>query len=98
MALNLAFVRRPPAEMNQGLELVLERIRAIPGVADVAAAPATPTSVGTDGPEPELAAMASESASVFQIATEGYHGLLGIAIRRGRDIAAADVEGTQRWP
>jgi predicted permease len=96
VALNLAFVRRPPAETVQGLDRVLERLRGIPGVADAAASNLTPTSLGTIRAGARFRSVGERTPSVFQIATEGYHGLLGIAIRRGRDIAATDIEGTQR--
>src|SRR5688572_9966087 len=96
VALNLAFVRRPPAETAQGLDRVLERLRAVPGVADAAAANVAPTTLGSVRAGARLRSDGERTPSVFQIATEGYHGLLGIALRRGRDITAADVEGTQR--
>ena len=96
VALNLAFVRRPPAETVQGLDRVLERLRGIPGVADAAATSLTPTSLGTIRAGARFRSDGERTPSVFQIATEGYHGLLGIAIRRGRDIAATDIEGAQR--
>jgi putative ABC transport system permease protein len=96
VAMNLAFVRRPLAESAQGLDRVLERLRGIPGVADAVAANLTPTSVGAIRAGARFRSDGERTPSVFQIATEGYHGLLGIAIRRGRDITSADVEGTQR--
>jgi predicted permease len=96
VALNLAFVRRPPAETVQGLERVLERLRGIPGVAGAAAANVAPTSLGTVRAGARFRSDGERTPAVFQIATDGYHGLLGIAIRRGRDIAATDVEGTRR--
>ena len=96
VALNLAFVRRPPAETVRGLERVLERLRGIPGVADAASANVTPTSLGSVRAGARFRSDGERTPAVFQIATEGYHGLLDIAIRRGRDIAATDIEGTQR--
>jgi predicted permease len=96
VSVSLAFVRRPPAEAVQGLDRVLERLRGIPGVANAAAANFAPTSFGLVRAGARFRSDGERTLSVFQIATEGYHGLLGIAIRRGRDIAATDVEGTQR--
>ena len=96
VALTLAFARRPPTETVQGLDRVLARLRGIPGVDDAAAAIGTPTSLGMARAGARFRSEGERTPSVLQIATEGYHGLLGIAIRRGRDIAATDVEGTQR--
>jgi putative ABC transport system permease protein len=96
VALSLAFVRRPPAETVQGVDRVLERLRGIPGVDDAAATVGIPTSVPTQRAGVRFRSDGERTPAVLQIATEGYHGLLGIAIRRGRDIAAADVEGSQR--
>jgi predicted permease len=96
LALTLAFVRRPLPETVQGLDRALERLRSIPGVDDAAAANGTPTSLGQARAGARLRSDGERTPSVFQIATEGYHGLLGIPIRRGRDIAATDVEGRQR--
>jgi predicted permease len=96
VSLNLAFVRRPPAETEQGLERVLERVRGVPGVADVAAANGAPTWFDMPRAGARFRSDGARTPSVFQLATEGYHGLIGVAIRSGRDITASDVEGTQR--
>ena len=96
VALSLAFFERPPAEMYQRLDRVLERIRGVPGVADAAAAPGAPTSLGLLRAGARARSDGERINAVFQPATESYHRLLGIAIRHGRDITAADVEGTQR--
>lgn len=96
VALSLAFVRRPFAETEQGLDRVLERLRGVPGVVDAAAAIGPPTSVAMARAGVRFRSDGERTLSVFQIATEGYHQLLGIEIRRGRDITAADVQGRQR--
>ena len=96
LALNLAFVSRPPAEMHQSLDRVVERVRDLPGVADVAAAIGAPTNLALTRAGARLRTDGERTMAVWQPATENYHRLLGIAIRRGRDITAADVEGTQR--
>ena len=49
VALSLAFVRRPPAETDQGVDRALERLRGVPGVADAAAAGGVPTSALSTG-------------------------------------------------
>jgi putative ABC transport system permease protein len=96
VALSLAFVNRPPAEMYRSLDRVIARVRDVPGVADVAAAVGAPTSLALTRAGARLQADGERTMAVWQPATEDYHRLLGIAIRRGRDIAATDVGGVQQ--
>jgi predicted permease len=96
VALSLPFVSRPPAQMYQSLDRVVERVRDLRGVADVAAAAGAPTSLALIRAGARFRTDTERTNAVLQPATENYHRLLGIAIRRGRDITAADVEGTQR--
>jgi predicted permease len=96
VALNLAVVSRPPAEMYQGLDRAVERVSDLPGVADVAAALGAPTNLALTRSGARLRTDAERTMAVWQPATANYHRLLGIAIRRGRDITATDVEGTPR--
>jgi predicted permease len=96
VGLRLGLVRRPTTEANQSLDRALEAVRAVPGVADAAAvtfdlptaaAMAKSHARATPGGDAVMAGLLGVS--------EGYHRLLGIAIRRGRDIAATDAaEGT----
>jgi predicted permease len=96
VALSLAFDRRPAAEMYQSLDRVVERVRNLPGVADVAAAVGAPTNFALTRAGARLRTDGERTMAVWQPATEDYHRLLGISMRRGRDITATDVEGTQR--
>jgi hypothetical protein len=95
VALSLAFVSRPSAEAYQGVDRVLERLRAVPGVADAAAAVGAPTSLALSRAGARTRSDGERTNAVFQTVTENYHRLLGIAIRSGRDITLTDVEGTQ---
>jgi ABC-type antimicrobial peptide transport system permease subunit len=96
VALSLAFVAREPAEMHQRLDQVLERLRGVPGVADAAAAVGAPTSLGLLRAGARTRSDGERTNAVFQTTSAAYHRLLGIPIRRGRDLTAADVDGTQR--
>lgn len=96
VALSLAFPNRPSAEMYQGVDRIVERLRDLPGVVDAAAAFGAPTSVALPRAGARLRADGDRTLSVFQQVSESYHRLLGVAIRRGRDINATDVEGVQR--
>jgi ABC-type antimicrobial peptide transport system permease subunit len=82
--------------MYQSLDRVVERVRNLPGVADVAAAVGAPTNFALTRAGARLRTDGERTMAVWQPATEDYHRLLGISIRRGRDITATDVEGTQR--
>ena len=96
VALSLAIGSRPPAEMYQDLDRVLERLNAVPGVVDAAAAFGAPTSLVLPRAGARFRPDGERTNVVFQVAMEDYHRLLGIAIRAGRDLMATDVEGTQR--
>jgi putative ABC transport system permease protein len=97
VGLNLALDIRPPDEAVSGrIDLVLERLRALPGVTDVTAAVGAPTSLGLPQIGARTSSEGERTRALFQAATPNYHRLLGIAIRRGRDITAADLGGTQR--
>jgi predicted permease len=96
VALSLAIGGRPPAEMYQDLDRVLERLKGVPGVVDAAAAFGAPTSLVLPRAGARFRADGERTNVVFQVAMENYHRLLGIAIRAGRDLAATDVETTQR--
>jgi predicted permease len=96
VALSLALDRRPPAEMYQSLDRVLERLRDVPGVADAVAAFGAPTNLGLPRAGARFRTDGERTMAVFQQVSESYHRLLGVAIRRGRDITAADVEGMQQ--
>jgi predicted permease len=96
VALTLAFVRRTPAEMYQSLDRVLERVSDVPGVAGAVASFGAPTSLALPRAGARLRTDGERITSVFQQVSESYHRFLGVAIRRGRDITAADVEGAQR--
>jgi putative ABC transport system permease protein len=96
VALRLGFLRRPAADANQALDRVLEAIRAIPGVADAAAVMrGVPTDTAMSTGHGRVVAGGDAVFVGVQSASEGYHRLLGIAIRRGRDIAATDVAGSR---
>ncbi len=96
VALSLAFARRQPAEMYQSVDRVLERLRGVPGVADAVAAFGAPTSLGLPRAGARFRTDGERTNAVFQQVSESYHRVLGVAIRRGRDITAADVEGVQQ--
>ena len=96
VALSLAFVRRPPAEMYQSVDRVLEGLRDVAGVADAVAAYGAPTTLGLPRAGARFRTDGERTMAVFQQVSESYHRLLGVAIRRGRDITAADVEGVQQ--
>jgi predicted permease len=92
VALNLGFLRRPETERNQSLDRVLEAVRAIPGVVDAAAAySGLPTDTGMETGHGRIVPGGEAVFVNVQAASESYHSLLGIAIRRGRDIAATDA-------
>jgi putative ABC transport system permease protein len=97
VALNLALDIRPPEEaVNGRIDRVLERLRGLPGVTDVAAAIGAPTSLGLSQVGARTSSDGERTRALLQAATPNYHRLLGIAIRRGRDITVGDVGGTQR--
>jgi predicted permease len=75
---------------------LLERIRALPGIENAAAAPNLPLERGrnmpVDTPErPELAIGAVE----LRFVSPGYLGTLGIPLRSGRDFDERDLPGTE---
>jgi ABC-type antimicrobial peptide transport system permease subunit len=95
VALNLAFANRTPAEMYQGVDRVLERSSDVPGVVGATAAFGAPTSLALPRAGARLRTDGERTTAIFQQVSENYHGLLGVAILRGRDITAADIEGVQ---
>lgn len=96
VALSLGFFRRPAADANQSLDRVLEAVRAIPGVEEaVAVMSGLPTDTGMTTGHGRVVPGGEAVFVNFQSASEGYHRLLGIALRRGRDIAANDLGGAR---
>ncbi|HZF31888.1 MAG TPA: ABC transporter permease [Gammaproteobacteria bacterium] len=97
VALSLSFVRRPAAEADQALDRVLAAVRATPGVADAAGMLfGVPTAAGMSKAHGRTAPGGESVFVGVQMASESYHRLLGIAIRRGRDIAETDVASGPR--
>jgi putative ABC transport system permease protein len=92
VALSLGFLRRPAAEANLFRDRLLEAVRAIPGVADAAAvASGLPTDTRMSTGHGRRTPGGESIFVAAQFASESYHRLLGIAIRRGRDLAATDL-------
>jgi putative ABC transport system permease protein len=92
--------RLPPeydsARRDRLISRLLERIRALPGVEQVAVAPSLPFERGRNLPvdvadHPELAIGAVE----LRIVSPGYLAALGVPLRGGRDFGDADVSGTE---
>ncbi len=96
VALSLALDIRAPTEAGQSLDRILERLRGVPGVNDAVAAVGSPTGLGLARAGARTRSDGERTRVFLQSATESYHRLFGIAIRRGRDITAADVDGMQR--
>lgn len=97
VALRLGALRRPDAEADQALDRVLAAVRAIPGVADAAATVfGLPTATGMNKAQGRTTPGGESVFVGFQMASESYHRLLGIAIRRGRGFAETDVAGGTR--
>ena len=85
-----------PARRNQLVTRLLERVRAIPGVEDAAAAPNLPFERGMNFPvdiaeQPSLAIGATE----LRFVSPGYLATLGVPLRGGRDFSDADVNGSE---
>lgn len=83
-----------PERRDQLVDRLLERIRAIPGIEQAAAAPNLPLERGGNFPvdtreRPDLAVGATELRAV----TPGYLATLGIPLAAGRDFGPDDVAG-----
>lgn len=92
--------RLPPeydsARCDRLIDRLLERIRTLPGVEQVAAAPSLPFERGRNFPvdiaeRTDLAIGAVE----LRIVSPGYLATLGVPLRGGRDFGDADVSGTE---
>lgn len=86
------------ARRSMFVEQYLERVRALPGVAEAAAVSAAPLAAGTlrvgfsiEG-EGEVS---SEQVMDIRVVTPGYFRLMGIPLRGGRDVEPSDRAGTQ---
>lgn len=94
VALRLGLIRRSAAEANQSLDGVVAAVRALPGVADAAMmTSALPTNPGLAKSHGRAVPGGEAVMTGFQSVSESYHRLLGIEIRRGRDIAVTDAAG-----
>jgi predicted permease len=85
-----------PARRDLLVDRLLERVRALPGVALAAAAPNLPLERGMNFPvdipeRPELGTGAVE----LRFVSPGYLATLGIPLRGGRDFADGDVAGAE---
>ncbi len=97
VALTLGLVRRPDAEADRALDRVVEAVRTIPGVADGAAMMfGLPTATAMTKAHGRVTPGGESVFVGVQMGSESYHRLLGIQIRRGRDLAATDVAGGTR--
>jgi len=88
---------RAAAQKEQLLDQVLERVRALPGVASATAASAVPLDGGIrTGLEVPGADVDSTALALVQLCSDGYFATVGLRLRSGRALSAEDVSGVRK--
>ena len=105
LSLNVSLSGKEQPIGNDAYRPVLDRIRAVPGIADAGAASVMPLSLGPIGSDSWIllegqpntpAAIAGNPFVNYQAASPGYFTTMGIALRRGRLFDDRDRSRTQR--